>query len=155
MKICIYSESMSVEIADLFYSAVHHINPSIYTKVQQEAWAPTPPNYDNWSVRLKNKKPFVAIIDGNIAGFIELERDGHIDCLYTHPKFQQKGVATALYKHLLAEAHRNKIKRLHVEASHIARNFFTKQGFILIKENEVFRNGVTLVNYTMEKFLDE
>ena len=155
MKICTYSESMTVEIADLFHSAVHHINPSIYTKEQQEAWAPTPPNYDNWSIRLGAKNPFVAIIDGNVAGFIELEKNGHIDCFYTHPKFQQKGVGTSLYNYLLVEARRNKIRRLYVEASHTAKDFFTKQGFILIKENEVLRNSVCLINYTMEKFLDE
>ena len=93
----------------------------------------------------------MAIIDGLVAGFIELDADGHIDCTYTHPNFQGMGVASALYEHLLTEARLNNIERLYVEASFIAKPFFKHRGFFVIKRNTFQRNGVTLVNFTMEK----
>jgi len=151
MEIQSYSTAWAAEITDLFHQSVHAIDPSAYTLEQKEAWAPTPPDYVAWSQRLNEKRPFVAIIDGHVAGFIELDSDGHIDCTYTHPHYQGMGVASALYAHLLAEARLNNIERLYVEASFIAKPFFEHRGFVVIKENALQRNGVTLVNFIMEK----
>lgn len=88
------------EIADLYHASVHAIDPSIYTEKQQEAWAPTPPNYDAWHERLKITQPFLALVENKIVGFIELENDGHIDCAYTHPHYQKCGVMTHLYNYI-------------------------------------------------------
>ncbi|EDM68501.1 Thioredoxin related protein [Moritella sp. PE36] len=150
MEIKSYSNEWDAEITDLFYQSVHAIDPTVYTPEQKEAWAPTPPDYATWSKRLKVKRPLVAIIDGQVAGFIELDADGHIDCTYTHPSFQGMGVASALYEHLLAEARIRDIQRLYVEASLIAKPFFEHRGFTTVKQNTLQRNGVTLVNFTME-----
>jgi len=150
MEIKSYSSEWALEIADLFHQSVHAIDPAIYTPEQKEAWAPTPPDYAAWSKRLDDKRPFVAIIDGSVAGFIELDSDGHIDCAYTHPSFQGMGVASALYKHLVAEARIRNMVRLYVEASLIAKPFFEHRGFSVIKENTLQRNAVTLVNFIME-----
>lgn len=153
MEIKSYSAEWAIEIADLFHQSVHAIDPSVYSPEQKEAWSSTPPDYAKWSLRLDEKRPFVAIIDGLVAGFIELDADGHIDCTYTHPNFQGMGVASALYSHLLAEAKLRNIERLYVEASFIAKPFFEHQGFSVIKRNTFQRNGVTLVNFTMERYI--
>jgi putative acetyltransferase len=153
MEIRTYSPKWSVEIADLFHQSVHAVDSSLYTPEQKEAWAPTPPDYECWSQRLNEKKPFVAIVKERVVGFIALDTDGHIDCTYTHPDFQGNGVASALYESLLMEAKRKNIKRLYVEASLMAKPFFEHRGFSVIKENKVERNGVTLVNFIMENHL--
>ncbi|QUM84017.1 GNAT family N-acetyltransferase [Moritella sp. 28] len=153
MEIKSYSAEWAIEVADLFHQSVHTIDPSVYTPEQKEAWASTPPDYAKWSLRLDEKRPFVAIINGLVAGFIELDADGHIDCTYTHPNFQGMGVASALYAHLLAEAKLRNIERLYVEASFIAKPFFEHRGFSVIKRNTFQRNGVTLVNFTMERYI--
>ena len=132
---------------------MHAIDPAVYTPAQQEAWAPSPVDYAQWRARLSTKKPFVAIIDNQVVGFIELDGDGHIDCTYTHPDFQGRGVASALYDYLLAAAKAAGIRRLYVEASLIAKPFFAQRGFVLVKQNEVRRNGVSLINFSMEKYL--
>ncbi|MBL1417609.1 MAG: histone acetyltransferase [Moritella sp.] len=155
MEIQSYSAELAAEIADLLHQSVHAIDPSVYTPEQKEAWAPTPPDYASWSKRLDEKRPFVAIIDDRVAGFIELDADGHIDCTYTHPHFQGLGVASALYEHLLAEASYRNIERLYVEASFIAKSFFEHRGFTTVKKNTVLRNGVVLINFIMEKHIDK
>lgn len=153
MVIHSYSTNKAREVADLFYKAVHSIEPSLYSSEQKEVWAPSPIDYESWSERLNDKKPFIAIIENRVAGFIELDADGHIDCLYTHPNLQGRGVATALYKRLLEEAQFRNLKRLYVEASLIAKPFFKHRGFLVLKKNELLRNGVSLANFSMEKYL--
>ncbi|MDW6094580.1 GNAT family N-acetyltransferase [Vibrio rhizosphaerae] len=153
MKIQPYSPKWAKEIADLFYQSVHAIDPSVYTPEQQEAWAPTRIDYERWFKRLSHKQPWVAIMDNRVAGFIELDADGHIDCTYTHPDFQGIGVASSLYEHLLAKATEMGLERLYVEASLIAKPFFSRRGFSVIKQNELQRNGAFLINFTMEKYL--
>lgn len=150
MKIQTYCADNAREIADLFHQSVQAIDSSLYSPEQKEAWAPTPVNYERWAERLNAKKPFIAFIDGCVAGFIELDADGHIDCTYTHPDFQGRGGASRLYERLLDEARARNIKRLYVEASLVAKPFFEHRGFSVIKTNEVQRNGVTLINFSME-----
>ncbi len=152
LSIQIYDGKQANEIADLFYSAVHHISPEIYNKKQQDAWAP-PPDYEFWKARLEQKQPFVALINNRVAGFIELDADGHIDCAYTHPDFQRQGVASQLYQYLLEQAYEQKLNRLYVEASLVAKPFFEKQGFTTVQQNKVNRNGEILINFSMEKWI--
>ena len=148
-----YHPKYANEIADVFHHAVHAISSEIYSPAQKEAWAETPPNYPFWKDRLEVKQPTLAIIHGSVAGFIELEPDGHIDCCYVHPKHQKQGVAKHLYQSLEAKAESLNLKQLYVEASIIALPFFEKQGFKVLRENLVLRKQETLVNYTMEKIL--
>ena len=151
MDIRCYSPAWARDIADLYYQSVHAIDSAVYTPEQKQAWAPAPIDYQAWAERLALKQPFVAIIDDRVAGFIELEADGHIDCTYTHPGCQGKGVASALYAHVLQQARETGIKRLYVEASLIAQPFFERRGFSVLKQNSVQRQGVNLINFSMER----
>lgn len=148
-----YAADKARQIAELFHQSVHAIDPSLYTPEQQEAWAPTPIDYELWFARLSEKNPFIALIESTVAGFIELDADGHIDCTYTHPHFQGRGVASVLYEHLLAQAKDRNLRRLYVEASLIAKPFFEHRGFSVVKRHEVQRNGIALVNFLMERSL--
>ena len=153
MEISVYASEHAREIADLFHRAVHAVDPQIYSLEQQEAWAPSPPDYRLWAQRLERKRPWLALIDERVAGFIELDPDGHIDCLYVHPEFQRRGVAGALYAHLEFAALQRGLTLLYVEASQIAQPFFEKRGFHTLETNRVLRDGVLLVNHSMEKAL--
>lgn len=149
MKIRQYQESDHCEIADLFYGAVHAVDERLYPRAQLDAWAPWPPDYQGWRARLEKTRPFVAVEEGRIIGFVELEEDGHIDCFYVHKCHQRRGVAKALFAHLSREAGRRGIKSLHVEASKAAKPFFEGLGFETMAENVVERRGQNLVNYKM------
>jgi putative acetyltransferase len=149
MRIQNYQESEHIEIANLFHDAVHAIEKSVYSIEQCNAWAPSPPDYLLWKARLALKAPFVAYKESMIVGFIELEADGHIDCLYVHKDYQGQGIAAALFKHLLLAAKRQKITSLHVEASKVAVPFFKKYGFTVQQENTLKIRGEVLVNYSM------
>lgn len=153
MEVVSYNSKYACCVADVFHAAVHAIDPAIYTLQQQEAWAPTPPDYDFWENRLETKQLLIALIDSRVVGFIELENDGHIDCTYVHPNFQGRGVAKLLYNALEDKAKHLEVTRLYVEASIVAKPFFQSMDFRLVKQNNVKRNGQVFINYTMEKFL--
>lgn len=153
MKIRDYQHTDSTEIADLFHTAVHAIDDKLYNSHQREAWAPSPPNYHFWEERLALKKPFVAYTDEGIVGFIELEEDGHIDCLYVHKDYQGKGVAAGLLHYLCVVAKTQGIKQLYVEASAPAMLFFKKQGFSIQGKNAVELRGEVLENFSMSRGL--
>ncbi|WP_246077693.1 GNAT family N-acetyltransferase [Neptunomonas concharum] len=120
-----------------------------YTDAEREAWAPTPPDYDFWQLRCNTKRPFVAENKGKLVGFIELEEDGHIDCLYVAPLFQGQGIASALLTYARRMAKERNIGSLYVEASKPAKHFFESEGFLLTQVNKVTLRGETLINYTM------
>jgi putative acetyltransferase len=151
LEISEYSVEHAAEIVDLFYGAVHAIDTTIYTQQQKQAWAPRPPDYAKWRTRLETKLPYLAIVGHHLAGFIELEPDGHIDCCYTHPDFQAQGVARSLFRYVECLAIDRGINRLTVEASIPARAFFQAMGFSVMQQNKITIAGEILINYSMEK----
>lgn len=150
MKIDKYNKQYCNEIADLFCEAVHAIDPCLYTDEQKRAWAPKPPDYEFWKQRLDIKMPYIGLMHGQVAGFIELEKDGHIDCMYVHPNFQRLGFGSKLLGHVIQLARDRGFERLYVEASKAARPLFDKMGFFDVRENVIERRGVKLTNHTME-----
>lgn len=154
MEIVNYSSCRAKEITELFYDSVHSIDPAIYSTVQKNTWASFPINYKNWSERLEQKRPYLLLIDKKVAGFIELEPDGHIDCAYVSPAFQGKGVGTSLLKFVINRAKELGLDGLYVEASIVAKPLFQKFGFVQLKENKIIKNQVELINYSMRLQLE-
>lgn len=140
-------------LTELFYNTIHAVGIEHYTKAQVDAWAPLPIDYSKWHQRFEACPPWVAVIDDNIAGFITLADDGYIDLAYTDSRYQRRGVATALYKHIEALAIAQEIKKLTVNASYFAKPLFVKHGFVVLTKNDNIRNGEVLVNFTMAKAL--
>jgi putative acetyltransferase len=149
MKIRHFKTSDAKDIADLFHRSVHAISTDVYSPEQLEAWSPSPPDYTMWTERLEKIRPFVATIEGVVIGFIELEPDGHIDCLYVHPDYQGQGVAKTLFNYAKNVAIENGCQTMYVEASKIAKSFFLKMGFEIQAENRVIKNDQALINYSM------
>jgi ribosomal protein S18 acetylase RimI-like enzyme len=137
-------------IAVIFTTAIHEIASEVYTPEQCLAWSAKDPNPAYWKKRCELKRPFVNVIDGEIAGFLELDPDGHIDCAYVSPKFARRGIMTSLVKHAIETAFAMKLERVYVEASLCAQPMFEKLGFWSLTKNEVHLNGEILVNYKME-----
>jgi ribosomal protein S18 acetylase RimI-like enzyme len=138
-------------IAEIFTRAVHEIGLKYYTPEQCLAWSDREPNPAHWEERCAEKQPFLAVVDGVIAGFLELDPDGHIDCAYIHPKYQRRGIMTLLVEHAVKVSFARGVGRVYVEASIPAKPMFEKCGFRLVTENLVNIKGVDLLNYKMER----
>jgi putative acetyltransferase len=147
----IYQHGDFRAIGEIFSGAVHEIACRDYTPEQCLAWADPEVNYEHWRKRCELKRPFVAVVDEQIAGFLELDADGHIDCAYIHPKFQRRGIMTELVRHAVETCFAFRVDRVYVEASICAKPMFEKLGFRTLGENWVTIKGVSVLNYKMEK----
>ncbi|MFN1835657.1 GNAT family N-acetyltransferase [Balneola sp. MJW-20] len=155
MKITIrnYQPEDSDTLADIFTESIHKAGPEFYSPEQVSTWAPIPVDYDKWQERFAERPPFVAMFQGEIVGFMTLANDGYVDWTYIHPDHHRKGIASQLYDHLELAARNKGLRRLYVDASHMAKSLFAGKGFEVIKMNTVCKGIVTLDNWRMEKHL--
>lgn len=91
---------------------------------------------------------FVACEGDTIIGFGDIDPSGYLDRLYVHKDYQRMAIASALLNKLENSCDAEKITTF---ASITSRPFFLASGYTAVRENIVIRNGVSLVNFLMEK----
>lgn len=135
-------------LAELFYDTVHSVNARDYTAEQLAAWATGNVNLNEWNRSFMEHITVVAVKDGMIVGFGDIDKTGYLDRLYVHKDYQQKGIATAICDKLESAVN---VPVIRTHASITARAFFASRGYEVKKEQQVMRNGVVLKNYVMER----
>ncbi len=145
-----YKEGDHLSIGQIYHDAVHQLAVKDYTRAQLNAWSDGNIDLGKWWERCERKQAFVKEIDGRVAGFMELDPDGHIDCTYVDPAYARRGVMSEIMTAVKAEARGRGIARLFAEVSKTARPFFEKHSFTHVRDNEVHIRGEMLVNYIME-----
>ncbi|MBE9216560.1 GNAT family N-acetyltransferase [Plectonema cf. radiosum LEGE 06105] len=153
IKIRLFNQQDAEQIARLFHQTVREVNVRDYSVLQVKAWAPDDIYFRDWISVCSQKFTYVAVDNGTIAGFGELELDGHIDCFYCHKDYQRMGVGNKIYRAIEAKAYELEIHRLYTEASITAKPFFQRMGFSIIKKQQVECRGENFINYAMEKYL--
>lgn len=156
MKIVIrtYEAADAASLVDLYRASVRSIAARDYNQSQVRAWAPDVIDEEKFGQRCESKSTWIAKIEDRIAGFSDLEPNGHVDMLFVHPDFQRRGVARALLQHVEQAARAMDLPRLYAEASITARPAFEVMGFRVIVPQTVTIRGESLTNYRMEKRLD-
>lgn len=152
MRMRDYRSADAAVLAEILHAAVHEIGGRDYTAAQLAAWSPAPLSAESFHSRVSDgRSVFVAVSAADVPrAFIELERDGHIDCFYCHPEVAGTGVGRLLFAHLKTAAIAARIPRLYVEASEAARRFLLREGFHVIARRDFERGGVEIHNYDME-----
>jgi len=149
-----YRAADTSALAALFRASARSVPTHHYTASQARAWASTLADEAGFGERCARKSTWIAEIEARIAGFSDLEADGHIDLLYVHPDFQRRGVARALLEHIESTARERSLLRLYTEASITARPVFAARGFRVIAPGTVTVGGESMINYRMEKGLE-
>jgi len=152
-NIRIYKPGDHHAIAVIFHRAIHEVASAAYSPEQCAAWSGMKPDAAHWETRYERKQPFVLEMDGKVVGFLELDSDGHIDCLYVHPDQGRKGIASRLIDHAVQVCKHAGVPRMYVEASILIKPLFQKKGFEVLGENQVEIQGICLTNFTMERIL--
>ena len=137
MNIRISTDGDLTSIVALFAASVHQIAARSYTPAQLMAWAPEPPDLAQWRSRLVTLETLVAVVDGEIAGFISYAGNGHIELLFSSPAFSRRGVASQLYEIAVQTLRERGVRRLTTEASIEARPFFESKGLNIVEEQVV------------------
>lgn len=142
-----YRSSDCEELAELFYNTVHTVNARDYTKEQLTVWAAGKVDLEKWNQSFQDHYSVVAVDDEIIIGFGDIDKTGYLERLFVHLDYQRKGVAAAICDKL-EQSVQGKIV---THASITARPFFEKRGYIVVKEQQVERQGMMLTNFVMEK----
>jgi putative acetyltransferase len=149
-----YQDGDHLSIGRIYHEAIHRLARRDYTVEQLTAWAGTKGDPEQWSrdwkARCERKRPFVKEVDGKVAGFIELDPDGHIDCTFVDPDHAGQGVMNEIMAEVKREACLLGLPRLFAEVSITARGFFERQGFEWKRDNVAAIDGIELDNFIME-----
>lgn len=133
------------ELADLFYNTVHAVNAKDYTKEQLDVWATGQVDLKKWDRSFQEHYSIVAVEDGMITGFGDMDKTGYLDRLYVHSDYQGKGIATVICNQLEPAVKGNIVTHVSITA----RPFFEKRGYKIVKEQQVERQGIFLTNFVM------
>ena len=153
MQIRSFREGDAPVLRAVFYSSVHALASQHYSREQLNAWAPHAYDATQWAERLRRNQPFIAEIDGRIAGFADLQASGYIDHFFVAGASAGRGVARALMAHIHEDAARRRISELFANVSLTAEPFFAKSGFVVEARQRVEVRGVVLANARMRKML--
>lgn len=142
-----YQSSDCDKMAELFYNTVHTINAKDYSKEQLDVWATGQIDLKNWDQSFQEHYSVVAVNDGIIVGFGDIDRKGYLDRLFVHTDYQRKGIASDICNCLEQAVQGNIV----THASITARPFFERRGYKVVKEQQVERQGIFLTNYVLIK----
>lgn len=145
-----YVPSDCEALAALFHETVHTVNAKDYTPEQLSAWAAGDVDLAAWDRSFREHDTRVAVQDGKVVGFGDMEKSGYLDRLFVHKDCQGRGIASAICDELERAAGPGTIT---VHASITARPFFERRGYRTVREQQVVRRGISLTNYVMEKRL--
>lgn len=135
----------------VFYSSVHQLARLDYSAAQLHAWAPSEYDAVQWAERLRANQPFVAEVDGAIAGFADVQPSGYIDQFFVAGDWAGRGVARTLMAQIHHTAAQARMSRLWAQVSLSAEPFFRRSGFVLEARQQVTVRGVVLANARMGK----
>ena len=142
-------------LAAIFAASVEQLTGDDYSEAQQAAWASAAEDEESFGKRLASELTLVATLQNSPVGFAALKGADHIDMLYVHPSAVGQGVAAMLCDALEKLAGGRGAKKLTVDASDNATEFFLKRGYVAMQRNTVTINGEWLANTTMQKSLGE
>ncbi|ELB6604379.1 GNAT family N-acetyltransferase [Salmonella enterica] len=136
MKIRRFSNGDEISLFRVFFSSVHTIASHYYTREQIDAWAPA--DID---------------LDGEIAGYADVQPNGYIDHFFVSGTYSRQGVGTLLMNCIHEEARQRGISELTSNVSKAAEVFFLRHGFHIVERGFPICRGVTLQNALMRKCL--
>ncbi|WP_457796372.1 GNAT family N-acetyltransferase [Methylocystis sp. S23] len=145
--------SDAATLAALFRASVEELTAEDYSDDQREAWASAADDERAFAAKLASALTIVALVGREIAGFASLKDNTLFDMLYVRPDLAGQGVGSSLADAIEKLAGARGAKKLTVEASDAARDFFAARGYAAQSRNTVTIGGEWLGNTTMTKDL--
>ncbi|PAU78854.1 GNAT family N-acetyltransferase [Halomonas salipaludis] len=153
MKIRKFKQGEEKELYEIFYNTIRTVNIQDYSEDQVAAWAPSYIDMEFVMQKIRDIDPFVAVEDGRIIGYADIQPDGYIDHFYCHHQFQGQGVGRRLFVALEEEAVEKGIPSMYSNVSITAKPFFKAMGFSVEREQLVKVGDQQLKNYRMVRRL--
>lgn len=106
-----------------------------------------------WVKRMREIRPFIAELDGEIVGYADVQHDGYIDHFFVSGNHGRKGIGSSLMMRIHEEAKLMGLAELTSDVSKTAEPFFAMHGFHVVERQFPIRRGITLENALMRKVL--
>jgi putative acetyltransferase len=151
MTIRRYQPGEESAIWNVYFRTTHESNARDYHPDLLHRWAPPDQDMDQWRLRVMDRNPFVAEVEGQIVGMAEMDEQGGIDYFYVLPEFQGQRIGLSLLKALESEARKNEVRALTADVSHTAKKFFESQGFQVVEARANVILGHSAPNFAMRK----
>ncbi|QRG80116.1 GNAT family N-acetyltransferase [Citrobacter sp. R56] len=148
-----FNNGDEIALFSIFLSSVHTIASHYYTHEQIEAWAPADIDPKQWAIHMRELRPFIVEMDGEIAGYADVQPNGYIDHFFVSGTYPRQGVGTLLMNTIHEEARQLGIGELTSNVSKAAEAFFLRHGFHVVERGFPVRRGVVLQNALMRKKL--
>ncbi|MFN3194382.1 MAG: GNAT family N-acetyltransferase [Chlorobiota bacterium] len=142
------------KIVSLFERTVSVINSKHYSPTEIEAWLDDPTRSDRFLSKIETQL-FYACVDENddVVGFSSITEEGYLDLMYVSTNHQREGIGQLLMEQMLVAAKIRNCKTIEADVSITAVPFFERNGFEIVREQYVERNGVKIKNFKMIKTL--
>lgn len=150
MELHEYTKDDAEGTRSVFTRAVNITAARDYDPQQVQAWVCAADDPVTWHEARLSANTCVAVVDGQVVGFIDVDDTGYIDMLFVEPTWVRFGIATALLGWAKQRAKEVGAERMSTHASVTARPFFEAQGFISTEEHHPVVRGVRFTNYLME-----
>ncbi|MBT9382239.1 GNAT family N-acetyltransferase [Pseudooceanicola sp. CBS1P-1] len=145
-------------VARIFFCAVHEGTRAAYSAAQRRAWAGETIDLPAWQRRLEGMTGFVATRDEEPVGVLTLDAiadaQAHVDLAFVLPSQAGKGIGGQLLRRAEAWARSGGAGHMTTEASLVARPFFARHGWQVVRPEEILRRGVSLRRFRMRKDLE-
>lgn len=138
-------------IVEMYRATVHTVNAADYTPAQLKVWADGAVNYPRWEKAIKDQYFILAEIDGKLAGFSSIAKDGYLDFMYVSRDHQRCGVARTLLNEIERKAWEQKNPEIYSHVSKTARGFFLKMGYEHREDIRDVYKGELFINALMMK----
>lgn len=153
MKVRRYREGDEPALLQVFFSSIRDIASRDYTPEQIAAWASEDRDPQLWASRIRQLQPFIVEVEGEIAGYADVQPNGYIDHFFVSGKYPKQGIGTLMMNAIHVEANRLGLNELTSNVSKTAEGFFLRHGFHVVERGFPVRRGVTLQNALMRKEL--
>jgi putative acetyltransferase len=140
-------------LARIYRDAVLKTGATAYDATQVAMWSSFA-SEPEFTTGLACGTCIVALSDGVIAGFGQLEPADCVHLLYVSPDFARRGIGSALLARLEAVAAGQGVAQLQTNASHLSRPVFARAGWQLDQVEITERNGVHFERFCMSKRLE-
>lgn len=140
-------------IVEMYRRTVHSVNAADYTPAQIKVWADGAVNFPRWEKAIKEQYFVLAEIDGKLAGFSSIAKDGYLDFMYVSKDHQRCGVASMLLNEIERKAVEQRNPQIYSHVSKTARGFFQKMGYEHKEDIRDLYKGELFINALMVKKL--
>lgn len=155
VRIRSYESADADETLRIFQEAITVTASADYTPEQIEAWARQDErDLREWDRSMLARESYVALVNGEVAGFSDVSAEGYIDMMFVSPRFVRRGVGRELLTFLELRARRSSARQLSSNVSITARPFFEALGFHVVAEQHPVIRGITMTNFHMAKELN-